>query len=74
MKFRKKYTPKEAKEQIEIIQCQLRNNFEEIWYWTHKDDPLILAMVKMTKEECIAQAFKQNEYLSQKMDYLRKFL
>jgi hypothetical protein len=72
--FRKKYTSKEARDQIEIIWIQIQNNLEEIYYWNTRDDPLILALVRMTKEECKQQAYKQIEYLEAKRNYIVKFL
>ena len=72
--FRKKYSHKEARDQLEIIWVQIQNNLEEIYYWNTRDDTLILALVWMTKEECKQQAYKQIEYLEEKRKYIIQFL
>lgn len=74
VRFRKKYTPKEAKQAIEILSVQIQNNIEEIHYWLTRDDPLILAMVRMTKQQCIEQALNQNKYLISKIEYIQQYV
>jgi hypothetical protein len=73
-RWRKTYSPKEARDQIELIDQSLWNYHEEILYaklrWV---SPLILAMCHQTKEQMIEQAEKQIEFLLSKKEYLQKF-
>lgn len=73
-KGRKKYSQEDARKEIEIARIQIQNNLEEIQYWCTRDDPLILALVHMTREECIQQALDQIEYIESKIEYMRKFI
>lgn len=74
-KWKKQYSQKDAKEQIEQINQSIWNYQEEILFATcNWIDPLILALCKKTNKQCIEDAEKQIEFLISKKQYMIKFI
>lgn len=74
-KWIKKYSQKDARDQIESINQSIGNYQEEILFGTCRwIDPLILALCKKTNEQCIEDAEKQIDFLESKKKYLSQFL
>ena len=74
-KWRKKYSEKEAKEQIESINQSIWNYQEEILFAsTRWIDPLILALCRKTNKEVIEDAENKLEFLISKKQYLQQFI
>jgi hypothetical protein len=81
MRFRKKYTPEEAKSQIEVLKQKFYTNTEVIIYLKRrKNKPLdridifILTLVNRTLEEAIEENVKQNKYILEKIKYIKQFV
>ena len=71
---RKKYTEKEAQDQIENTMQLYYTNIEALHTWkTQPRDLLIEALTGTKTEEAIRQVELQNEYLMNKIEYMRQF-
>lgn len=74
-KWRKKYSQKDARDQIESINQSIWNYQEEILFATCRwIDPLILAICHQTNEQVIEEAEKQLEFLMSKRQYMQQFI
>ena len=73
-KWRKKYTPEEAKQEIQTCEMSIEGCQECILSFRFKEDPLIQALVWKTREEIIKENQQRIEYDFSKIEYMKKYL
>ena len=73
-KWRKKYTPEVARQEIQICEMSIQGCQECILTFTLKEDPLIQALVWKTREEIIKENQERIEYDFSKIEYMKKFV
>lgn len=73
-KWRKKYTPEEARQEIQTCEMSIESWQECILTFTLKEDPLIQALVRKTREEIIKENQERIEYDFSKIEYMKKFV
>ena len=73
MKYRKKFTPQEAKDTIDKINNLI--NIEEEFLMTYKEGTCaIIDCVIKTENDTIDKHFKKIELLQEKKEYVKQFL